>query len=86
MFFRHAHQILLPLLVPLITFTAYAAVPHVDQILERLNNANKNRDHVMIGAHRGLWRKEGYPIYAEGSLSSIEKTLQKCDKTSSFYS
>ncbi|MCG9596282.1 glycerophosphodiester phosphodiesterase family protein [Vibrio sp. Isolate25] len=49
---------------------------HVEKILERLEDANSHRDHVMIVAHRGLWIKDGTPIYAEGSLTSINKAIE----------
>ncbi|WP_051303135.1 glycerophosphodiester phosphodiesterase family protein [Psychromonas aquimarina] len=48
----------------------------VDQIIERLENANDHRDHVMIVAHRGLWTKNAKPVYPEGSIYAIEKTIE----------
>ncbi len=56
--------------------SAFANTTYADQILERLENANEHRDHVMIVAHRGLWMKDGQPVYAEGSLTSIKKAIE----------
>lgn len=58
------------------SFSSIAETAHVDKVIERLKNANDNRDHVMIVAHRGLWVKDGDPVYAEGSLTSIEKAIE----------
>lgn len=41
------------------TAVANASTSKVDQIIDRLENANANRDHVLIVAHRGLWNKNG---------------------------
>ncbi|ANW26269.1 hypothetical protein BA953_19070 [Vibrio coralliilyticus] len=60
----------------LVSLPSLANETHVDKIIERLENANDNRDHVMIVAHRGLWIKNGEPIYAEGSLTSINKAIE----------
>lgn len=62
--------------ISLSSLSAFAETTHVDKILERLENANDHRDHVMIVAHRGLWIKDGEPIYAEGSLTSIKKAIE----------
>ena len=48
----------------------------MDQIIERLENPNDNRDHVMIIAHRGLWSYNDETIYPEGSISSVEKAIE----------
>ncbi|PSW18207.1 glycerophosphodiester phosphodiesterase [Photobacterium sanctipauli] len=58
------------------SFSSFADTAHVDKIIERLQNANDHRDHVMIVAHRGLWIKNGEPIYAEGSITAIEKAIE----------
>lgn len=58
------------------SFGALANTSHVDKIIERLENANDHRDHIMIVAHRGLWIKDGEPVYAEGSLTSIQKAIE----------
>ena len=58
------------------SFSAYANATRVDQILERLNNANDHRDHVMIVAHRGLWNKEAKPAYPEQSIYSINRAIE----------
>ena len=52
-----------------------AAETRADEILTRLHDANRHRDHVMIVAHRGLWNRAGENIYPEGSLSSVQKAI-----------
>ena len=47
----------------------------MDQIVERLENPNDHRDHVMIIAHRGLWSYDDKTIYPEGSISSVIKAI-----------
>ncbi|MGF1476375.1 MAG: hypothetical protein ACFB6S_12495 [Geminicoccaceae bacterium] len=48
------HVILALSLFLTISSTALAET-RVEQILDRLVNANANRDHVMVVAHRGSW-------------------------------
>lgn len=48
----------------------------VDQIIDRLTNANDNRDHVMVVAHRGSWWKDGRVELAENSLSAIDRAVE----------
>ncbi|MDX3926515.1 MAG: glycerophosphodiester phosphodiesterase family protein [Shinella sp.] len=45
---------------------------HVARILDRLNDANKWRSHVMIVAHRAGWKENGRTVRAENSLAAIE--------------
>ncbi|KAE9529836.1 glycerophosphodiester phosphodiesterase family protein [Testudinibacter aquarius] len=67
----------LVLFLSLTALSATAMAPtHVDAILERLNNANDHRDHVMVVAHRGLWNKNGQTIYPEASISSVRKAIE----------
>lgn len=47
----------------------------VNQILDRLTNANANRDHVMIVAHRVGRTANGERIVAENSLSALERAI-----------
>ncbi len=62
--------------ITLVSCSAFANTSHVDDVLKRLENANDHRDHVMLVAHRGLWMKDGEPVYAEGSLTSINKAIE----------
>lgn len=55
--------------------TTAGAEPVVEQILDRLTNANQNRDHVMVVAHRGSWWKDGKIVLAENSLSAIDRAV-----------
>lgn len=48
----------------------------VEQILDRLVNANANRDHVMVVAHRGSWWKDGEVVLAENSISAIDRAVE----------
>jgi glycerophosphoryl diester phosphodiesterase len=55
--------------------TTAHAEPLVEQILDRLINANQHRDHVMVVAHRGSWWKDGKIVLAENSLSAIDRAV-----------
>ncbi len=45
------------------------------QIIERWENAERWRDHVLIVAHRGGWLERGVPARAENSRASIEHAI-----------
>lgn len=67
--------------LPAVFILTVAAAPalaqsRVDQILDRLINANENRDHVMVVAHRGSWWKDGVIVLAENSLSAIDRAVE----------
>ena len=49
---------------------------HSSAILERLQHANRWRDHVMIVAHRGGVRENGRVVRAENSLVAIEEAAR----------
>ena len=44
-------------------------------IVERFVNANANRDHVMVVAHRGSWWDDGKIVLAENSISAIDRAV-----------
>lgn len=45
------------------------------QILQRFENANRFRDHVMIVAHRGGWKKDGRIVMAENSIAGVTHSI-----------
>jgi glycerophosphoryl diester phosphodiesterase len=45
------------------------------EIVERLENANRWRDHVMIVAHRGGWKQDGAIRWAENSRTGVEHVI-----------
>lgn len=47
----------------------------VAQIIERFENANQWRDHVMIVAHRAGWKQGGLVRRAENSLAAIRHSI-----------
>lgn len=61
-----------------ITVTAVSATEQscVDEILNRFINANANRDHIMVVAHRGSWWENGEIVLAENSISSIDRSVE----------
>jgi glycerophosphoryl diester phosphodiesterase len=48
----------------------------VDEIIDRFVNANANRDHIMVVAHRGSWWKGGEIVLAENSISAIDRAVE----------
>lgn len=54
---------------------AEAQSSRVDQIRERLENANRWRDHVMVVAHRGGGLAEGRGLYPENSVAAVEAAV-----------
>lgn len=73
--FKKLALILLATVVAASTHTR-CAPSHVSQILERVNNANEHRDHVMIVAHRGGWMVGGKIIIAENSIQAVERAIE----------
>ena len=55
--------------------TSTAPATRVDEIVERFVNANANRDHVMVVAHRGSWWDDGKIVLAENSISAIDRAV-----------
>lgn len=45
------------------------------QIIQRLEDANQWRDHVMIVAHRGGWKQNGIKVTAENSRAGVESSI-----------
>ncbi len=45
------------------------------EILDRLEHANRWRDHVMIVAHRGGWKENGVIRWAENSRAGVEHVI-----------
>ncbi|MGB3388222.1 MAG: glycerophosphodiester phosphodiesterase family protein [Pseudaminobacter sp.] len=48
----------------------------VAQVIERFENANQWRDHVMIVAHRAGWKQGGIVRRAENSLAAIRHSIE----------
>ena len=65
----------------LLAFLGQAVVPvsaqgsDIAQIIERFENANQWRDHVMIVAHRAGWKQGGLVRRAENSLAAIRHSI-----------
>lgn len=55
--------------------TAHADPSRASQILQRLNNANQWRDHVMVVAHRGGGMMERKSRYPENSRAAVEASI-----------
>jgi len=47
----------------------------LSDIVERLENANRWRDHVMVVAHRGGWKQGGVVRWAENSRAGVEHVI-----------
>ncbi len=47
----------------------------LSEIVERLENANLWRDHVMVVAHRGGWKEDGVVRWAENSRAGVEHVI-----------
>lgn len=56
--------------------TAQAGPSRTDEIRERLSDANRWRDHVMVVAHRGGGLAEGKTLYPENSLASLAGSIR----------
>lgn len=54
---------------------AHAEQTRVDLILERFQNANQWRDHVMVVAHRAGGLQAGKAVYSENSLAALEAAI-----------
>jgi glycerophosphoryl diester phosphodiesterase len=54
---------------------AFAQEGRAAQILERYENANRWRDHVMIVAHRGGWKENGVIRWAENSRAGVRHSI-----------
>lgn len=71
--------LVLGLLLSLVTGAAsLAPIPPSNRaslIHDRLINANLNRDHVMVVAHRAGWKKEGVTMRAENSFAAIDHAV-----------
>lgn len=56
--------------------TALAAeAGRIDEIRERLENANRWRDHVMVVAHRGGGVAEGATLFPENSVAAVRNAI-----------
>jgi glycerophosphoryl diester phosphodiesterase len=51
------------------------AAGRIDEILERFENANAWRDHVMIVAHRGGWKENGVIRWPENSRAGVRHVI-----------
>ena len=71
--------LVLGLLLSLVTGAAsLAPIPPSNRaalIHERLTEANLNRDHVMVVAHRAGWKKGGTTVRAENSFAAIDHAV-----------
>jgi glycerophosphoryl diester phosphodiesterase len=61
------------MVAPLPTLAADAT--RTSQILQRLNDANAWRNHVMVVAHRTGWKENGRMVRAENSLDAIRNAI-----------
>ena len=64
----------LALIIP--TFACAAPPSKVDETRERLADANRWRDHVMVAAHRGGGLAAGKMLYPENSLASVQGAIR----------
>ncbi len=69
-------QLLALATLSLMSTPAWSQESRVDEILDRLRNANQHRDHVMVVAHRGSLWKDGEIVEAENSIASIERSVR----------
>ena len=54
------------------------AVPsRMDQLVERVENPNDNRDHVLVVGHRALWTDRDERLFPEQSLKSIQYAIDQ---------
>ncbi|MBS3651422.1 glycerophosphodiester phosphodiesterase family protein [Pseudaminobacter sp. 19-2017] len=58
-----------------LAMTGVAQASRADQIIERIENANRWRDHVMIVAHRGGWKENGEVRWAENSKAGVRHAI-----------
>lgn len=65
----------LGLLAAAVEMPAFAQEGRVQQILDRFENANRWRDHVMIVAHRGGWKENGVIRWAENSRAGVRHSI-----------
>jgi glycerophosphoryl diester phosphodiesterase len=49
---------------------------HIEEIRERLENANRWRDHVMVVAHRGGGLAEGAKLFPENSAAAVSNAIE----------
>lgn len=59
----------------LVSGQANAQSADVDQIIERFENANQWRDHVMVVAHRAGWKQNGQIRRAENSIAALNHSI-----------
>ncbi len=63
-------------LVPIFPSDAYISeTGHATRIRERLTDANRWRDHVMVVAHRAGWKENGKVVRAENSRDAIDHSV-----------
>jgi glycerophosphoryl diester phosphodiesterase len=65
----------LALVLAAMTTPVAAEAGRTREILERLENANRWRDHVMIVAHRGGWKEDGAIRWAENSRAGVRHAI-----------
>lgn len=64
------------IIIGLLAIPAAAQDSRMKQILDRLENANQWRDHVMIVAHRGGWKEGGRIRNAENSMAGVRRSIE----------
>jgi glycerophosphoryl diester phosphodiesterase len=62
-------------MIPSQNLAAGAELTRTSQILARFDNANQWRDHVMIVAHRGGWKRNGRIVTAENSIAGVTASI-----------
>lgn len=55
---------------------AQSSPKHTDAVLERLNNANQWRDHIMVVGHRAGVKENGVVVRPENSLEAIRSAVR----------
>lgn len=64
------------IILGLLSTPAAAEGSRMRQIIDRLENANQWRDHVMIVAHRGGWKEGGRIRNAENSIAGVRRSIE----------
>jgi glycerophosphoryl diester phosphodiesterase len=55
---------------------AYAESGHISEIRDRLEHANRWRDHVMVIAHRGGGMEDGRTKFPENAISAVRHAIE----------
>ncbi|MDQ6434587.1 glycerophosphodiester phosphodiesterase family protein [Mesorhizobium sp. LHD-90] len=72
---RRPFIVMLLCLLATLPMPAAAQQGRTSQILDRFENANRWRDHVMVVAHRGGWKENGIIRWAENSRAGMRYAI-----------